>query len=83
MISPTRMFYRHKDKDTIFNLCPQHAVNPLLELVTAVEAFPEQFTPKSIKGRKSRVSVHTEDIPETQAPRKGKAALEAEASKGL
>lgn len=56
------------------------AANPLCREVTEEEAYPEKFIPEAQKGRKPKVSLTTEEIPEAPA---GNAELRAEASKGL
>lgn len=40
------------------------AANPLCEEVTEEQAFPEKFEPKAAKGRKPKVSLTTDEIPE-------------------
>lgn len=40
------------------------ATNPLCEEVTEEQAFPEKFEPKVAKGRKAKVNLTTEDVPE-------------------
>ena len=56
------------------------AANPLCREVTEEEAYPERFIPDGQKGRKPKVNLATEEIPE--AP-KGNADINAEASRNL
>ena len=42
------------------------AENPLTEEVTEEQAFPEKFIPKKQKGRKTKVKLKTEVIPEAK-----------------
>jgi hypothetical protein len=51
------------------------------EEVTEEEAFPERFIPKAQKGRKSKIDLSTEDIPEEPAVENTE--LNLEASRGL
>lgn len=57
-------YLRHKTDGTIYEWSPFLAENVLCEEVTEEQAFPEKFEPKSAKGRKPKVSLTTEEIPE-------------------
>jgi len=67
----------------IYDWNPILAENPMCVEVTEEEAFPENFVPKTQKGRKSALKLDTpaEEIPE--APAVENEELNAEASKGL
>jgi hypothetical protein len=56
------------------------AQNPDCEEVTEQEAYPENFIPKTQKGRKSELSLETETIPTEPT---GNDDLNQEASRGL
>jgi len=82
--NPTRFYYRHKTKGTIFNPVDLHAKNASLEKVTEMEAYPERFAPPSLKKFKSKVSLDTIDTgPAKPKRKKTTTALGAEASKGM
>jgi hypothetical protein len=75
-------YLRHKEKGTIYSWNPVLADRTdVLEEVSELEAFPERFIPKATKGRKAKVNMATEDIPE--APEFSFPELNAEASRGL
>ena len=57
------------------------ADNPLTEEVTEDQAFPEKFLPKKQKGRKTKVNLKTEVIPEEK--KAVNIELAEEATKGL
>lgn len=58
------------------------AANSLCVEVSEEEAYPEKFIPETQKGRKTKLALETEEIPE--APKfKGNPETAAEASKGL
>jgi len=57
------------------------ADNPLTEEVTEEQAFPEKFLPKKQKGRKTKVNLKTEVIPEEE--KAVNIELAEEATKGL
>ena len=57
------------------------ADNPLTEEVTEEQAFPEKFLPKKQKGRKTKVNLKTEVIPEEK--KAVNIELAEEATKGL
>ena len=65
----------------IYEWSPILAENPLCEEVTEEEAFPERFIPKAAKGRKAKVDLSTENIPEE--PPIEFPELNIEASRGL
>ena len=60
-------YLKHKEKGTIYNWTPAFALVPTLEEVTEEQAFPERFAPAITKGRKAKVNLTTEDIPEPPA----------------
>lgn len=75
-------YLRHREKGTIYSWNPILADRTdVVEEVTEIEAFPERFIPKAAKGRKAKVNLTTEDIPE--APDFSFPELNAEASRGL
>ncbi len=57
------------------------AENPLTEEVTEEQAFPEKFIPKKQKGRKTKVKLKTEVIPEDE--KAVNMELAEEATKGI
>jgi hypothetical protein len=57
------------------------AENPLTEEVTEEQAFPEKFLPKKQKGRKTKVNLKTEVIPEDE--KAVNIELAEEATKGI
>lgn len=82
-ITKNMRFLRHKKKGTIYNYNERTAKNNSnLEEVTGLEAFPERFAPKSVKGKKPKVNLETKTVPdEEKYP--GMVELEADASRGL
>lgn len=59
-----KKYLRHKTKGTIYSWNGYLAEHPNLEEVSEEQAFPEKFAPKVAKGRKAKVSLTTDDIPE-------------------
>jgi hypothetical protein len=59
-----RRYLRHKIKGTIYGWNTHLAGNPSVEEVSEEQAYPERFAPKVAKGRKPKVSLTTDDIPE-------------------
>lgn len=57
-------YLRNRNDGFIYPWNEYLAANPLCEEVTEEQAFPEKFEPKVAKGRKAKVSLITEDIPE-------------------
>jgi hypothetical protein len=57
-------FLRNKNDGSIYPWNEYLAANPLCEEVTEEQAFPEKFEPKAAKGRKPKVSLTTDEIPE-------------------
>lgn len=57
-------YLRHKIKGTIYSWNAFTAENPNVEEITEEQAFPERFAPKAAKGRKAKVSLTTDEIPE-------------------
>ena len=55
---------RHKVKGTIYGWNQFLAEHPNIEEVTEEQAYPEKFAPKVAKGRKPKVSLTTDEIPE-------------------
>lgn len=74
-------YLRNKKDGFIYDWNPILAENPLCEEVTEEEAFPEKFIPKAQKGRKSKLTLDTDEIPEE--PAVVNEELNIEASKGL
>jgi hypothetical protein len=74
-------FLRNKKDGFIYDWNPILAENPLCEEVTEEQAYPERFVPKAQKGRKSKLALETEDVPEE--PVVVNEELNIEASKGL
>lgn len=75
-------YLRHREKGTVYSWNPILAERAdVVEEVTEVEAFPERFIPKAAKGRKPKVNLTTENIPEE--PEFTFPELNAEASRGL
>jgi hypothetical protein len=78
---------RHKTNGTIYGHNDILAKNPAVEEVSAEIAFPEKHIPASQVGRQSKLDLSTdEDVVEAAKPKKskaGKAAISADASKGL
>ena len=57
-------YLRHKVKGTIYG-CNAYLADSLnVEQVTEEQAYPERSAPKVAKGRKAKVSLMTDDIPE-------------------
>ena len=57
-------YLRHKVKGTIYGWNANLAEHPHVEEVTEEQAYPERFAPKVAKGRKPKVSLTTDVIPE-------------------
>jgi len=74
-------FLRNKRDGFIYDWNPILAENAVCEEVTEEEAFPENFIPKAQKGRKSKIDLSTEDIPEEPAVENTELGIEA--SRGL
>lgn len=75
-------YLRHIIDGYIYEWNPILAANDLCREVTEEEAYPERFIPEAQKGRKPKVDLTTEDVPE--APVQGVAPeIAAEASMGL
>jgi len=74
-------FLRNKRDGFIYDWNPILAENAICEEVTEEEAFPENFIPKAQKGRKSKIDLSTEDIPEEPAVENTELGIEA--SRGL
>lgn len=75
-------YLRHRVKGTIYSWNPILADRTdVVEEVSEIEAFPERHIPKAVKGRKAKVNLATEDIPEE--PDIIFPELNAEASRGL
>jgi hypothetical protein len=74
-------YLRNKRDGFIYDWNPILAENAVCEEVTEEEAFPERFIPKAQKGRKSKIDLSTEDIPEEPAVENTE--LNLEASRGL
>lgn len=74
-------YLRNTRDGFIYDWNPILAENALCEEVTEEEAFPENFIPKAQKGRKSKIDLSTEDIPEEPAFENTELGIEA--SRGL
>jgi len=74
-------YLRNTRDGFIYDWNPILAENALCEEVTEEEAFPERFIPKAQKGRKAKIDLSTEDIPEEPAVENTE--LNLEASRGL
>jgi hypothetical protein len=74
-------YLRNKRDGFIYDWNPILAENAVCEEVTEEEAFPENFIPKAQKGRKSKIDLSTEDIPEEPAVENTELGIEA--SRGL
>lgn len=74
-------FLRNKRDGFIYDWNPILAENPICEEVTEEQAYPERFVPKTQKGRKSKLALETEDVPEE--PVVINEELNIEASRGL
>ena len=59
-----KKYLRHKVKGTIYGWNAFLADNPNVEEVTEEQAYPERSAPKVAKGRKAKVSLTTDEIPE-------------------
>jgi hypothetical protein len=57
-------YLRHKTKGTIYGWSENMAKSQNVEEVTEEQAYPDRFAPKIAKGRKAKVSLMTDDIPE-------------------
>lgn len=65
----------------IYDWNPILSENALCEEVTEEEAFPERFIPKTQKGRKPKLDLSTDVVPEEPATEN--VELNIEASRGL
>jgi hypothetical protein len=74
-------YLRHKEKGTIYSWNQYIALNPNVEEVSEEEAFPERHIPKAQRGRKPKVSLATDVLPEE--PDLTPPELAEEASRGL
>jgi hypothetical protein len=74
-------YLRNKKDGFIYDWNPILAENPLCEEVTEEEAYPENHIPKAQRGRKSKLDLSTEEIPEP--PVFTPPELAEEASRGL
>lgn len=74
-------YLRNKRDGFIYDWNPILAENPICEEVTEEQAYPERFVPKTQKGRKSKLALETEDVPEE--PVVVNEELNIEASRGL
>ena len=74
-------YLRNTRDGFIYDWNPILAENALCEEVTEEEAFPENFIPKAQKGRKSKIDLSTEGIPEEPAFENTELGIEA--SRGL
>lgn len=74
-----KMFLRNKKDGYIHAYNPNVAKSKNVEVVTEEEAFPEKFAPKGLVGKKSKVSLTTDEVPEEPATAP---ELAAEAAKG-
>lgn len=74
-------YLRHKVKGTIYNWNEYIALNPNVEAVSEEEAYPERFIPKAHRGRKPKVNLTTDVLPEE--PDLTPPELAEEASRGL
>ena len=74
-------YLRNKRDGFIYDWNPILAENAICEEVTEEEAFPENFIPKAQRGRKSKIDLSTEDIPEEPAVENTELGIEA--SRGL
>lgn len=59
-----KKFLRHRIKGTIYGWNDYIASSPNVEEVSEEQAYPERFAPKAAKGRKPKVSLTTDVIPE-------------------
>lgn len=57
-------YLRNRNDGFIYPWNEYLAANPICEEVTEEQAFPEKFEPKVAKGRKAKVNLMTDDIPE-------------------
>lgn len=73
-------YLRNKRDGTIYEWDAILAENKLCEEVTEEEAFPERFVPTTQKGRKSKIKLDTEEVPEAPT---GSRDIDISASKGL
>jgi hypothetical protein len=76
---------RHVDDGQIFHHSDILAGNPKVEEVTEEEAFPERFLTKKQKTRKSELDLSTDpkEVVKAKPKKKTKAALAADASRGI
>lgn len=75
------MRYLKTNDGFVFEWNPILAENPLCREVSEEEAFPEKFIPEGQKGRKAKVNLTTDEVPEE--PSKVPNEIAIEASKGL
>ena len=78
-------YLRHRVKGTIYAFNPlmvDEQGNADVEEITAEEAYPELFAPKTAKNRKSTIKLDTPEK-EVEAPVKTDPALASEAAKGF
>lgn len=71
---------KHAINGRIYSYHKHLAENPDFYEVTEEEAYPEKFVPKAQKGRKAKMNLKTEKVPE---PPKGNDDLNAELTKDL
>lgn len=82
-------YLRHRVKGTIYGFNPlmvDEQGNADVEEITAEEAYPELFAPKTAKNRKSTIKLDTpaEEVAKAvEAPVKTDPALASEAAKGF
>lgn len=74
------MFLKHRKNGRVYTYHKHLAENPDLYEVSEQEAYPERFIPEKQKGRKTKVDLKTEKIPE---PPKGNEDLDVELTKSL
>ena len=73
-------FLKHKLHGRVYTFHKHLAENPDFYEVTEEDAYPERFVPPKQQGRKAKVNLETEKIPE---PPKGNEDLDAELTKEL
>lgn len=78
-------FLRHKKDGTIYNYNDVLCNNPAVEEVSEEIAFPEKHIPAAQQNRMPKLDLSTdgETVKKTAKPKTKKAALAADASKGL
>jgi len=76
---------RHKTDGQVFYHTDNLAKNVNMEEVTEEEAFPERFLTKKQKARKSELDLSTDpkEVVKAKPKKKTKAALAADASRGI